>query len=302
MKLGKRLSVILITSCFSAAVAADPITFYGLVNVSAQSSDEGESRFTELKSNNSRLGIKGNHKLESDLEVLYMVEWRVDLTDESGSDNITARNQYVGLKGNFGSVLLGRNDTVLKQTQGKIDLFNHYEADIKGLWKGENRMDNSVTYFSPKFKGFSFGASYIAQDSTQGNDAQSFSISYGDKYLNKSQWFAAVAADIDMKGYDTQRVSVHTKFDDLKLGMILHNQKLIATGKSKDGALVSAAYSIGKIVLKGQYQVAGNDDSVSVGADYGLGKSTKAFLWFTNRNLQDSADSSWLAAGLEHKF
>ncbi|MBU3004127.1 porin [Paraglaciecola arctica] len=302
MKLTRRLSVALVTSCLSAVGAADPIKFYGLMNVSAQSSDEGESRFTELRSNNSRMGVKGNLKLDSDLEVVYMAEWRVDLTDESGSDNISARNQYMGLKGSFGSVLLGRNDTVLKQSQGEIDLFNHYEADLKGLWQGENRMENSVTYFSPKFKGFTFGASYIAQDNTQGNDAQSFSISYGDKYLNKSQWFAAVAADIDMKGYDTQRVSVQTKFDNLKLGMILHNQKLIATGKSEDGALVSAAYSIGKIVVKVQYQVAGNDDSASVGADYALGQSTKAFLWFTNRNLQDSADSSWLAAGLEHKF
>lgn len=302
MKLSRRLSVALVTSCLSAAGAADPIKFYGLMNVSAQSSDEGESRFTELRSNNSRMGVKGNLKLDSDLEVVYMAEWRVDLTDESGSDNISARNQYMGLKGSFGSVLLGSNDTVLKQSQGEIDLFNHYEADLKGLWQGENRMENSVTYFSPKFKGFTFGASYIAQDNTQGNDAQSFLISYGDKYLNKSQWFAAVAADIDMKGYDTQRVSVQTKFGNLKLGMILHNQKLIATGKSKDGALMSAAYSIGKIVVKGQYQVAGNDDSASVGADYALGQSTKAFLWFTNRNLQDSADSSWLAAGLEHKF
>jgi predicted porin len=66
--------------------------------------------------------------------VLYLFEWQVDLTDNSDSDNIQSRNQYVGLKGDLGTFLLGRNDTVLKNSQGKIDLFSDYVADLKGLW------------------------------------------------------------------------------------------------------------------------------------------------------------------------
>jgi predicted porin len=302
MKIGKKLSVTLIASFLSAASVADPITLYGKVNVSVQSTDEGEGRITELKSNNSRLGVKGNLELDSELEVIYVAEWQVDYTDESGSKNFKARNQYVGLRGDFGTVLLGRNDTVLKQSQGSIDQFNDYEADLKGLWQGENRMGNSITYFSPKFKGFTFGASYVARDEIGKKDAQSFSIVYGDKNLKESRWFASVATDFDIKGYNTQRVSVQTKFESLKLGAILHRQESLETGLYKDGAMVSAAYTIGKFEVKGQFQAAGNNDSVSVGVDYKLGKSTKAFVWFTNRGLQGSEDNSWLAAGLEHKF
>jgi len=302
MKLSKKLSLTLIVSCLSGASLADPITLYGKVNVSVQSTDEGEGRFTELQSNNSRLGVKGNLELDNELEVLYVAEWQVDFTDESGTENFKARNQYVGLRGGFGTVLLGRNDTVLKQSQGGIDQFNDYEADLKGLWKGENRMGDSITYFSPKFNGLTFGASYVAKDEPQGNDAQSFSIVYGDKNLKKSQWFASVAADFDMKGYDTQRVSVQAKFDSLKLGAILHSQESVASGDSESGAMVSAAYSLGKMVFKGQLQTLEDNDSLTVGIDYKLGKSTKAFAWYTNRGLQGSADNSWLAAGLEHKF
>ncbi|WP_339722772.1 porin [uncultured Paraglaciecola sp.] len=302
MNLSKKLSVTLIASCMSAASFADPITLYGRVNVSVQSTDEGEGQVTELKSNNSRLGVKGKLDLENDLEVLYVAEWRVDFTDESGSDNFSARNQYVGLRGGFGTVLLGRNDTVLKQTQGNIDQFNHYEADIKALWQGENRMGDSITYFSPKFNGVTFGASYIAQDEVTGHDAQSYSIAYGDKNLKNSRWYAAIAADFYMKGYDTQRMSFQTKFADLVLGAILHNQKSIATGDSKTGALVSAAYSISKVVLKGQLQSLKDDNSVTIGLDYKLGKATKAFTWFTYTGVQGTADKAWLAAGLEHKF
>jgi predicted porin len=246
--------------------------------------------------------VNGNLEIDNNLEVLYKAEWRVDFTDESGSDNFTARNQYVGLRGGFGTLLLGRNDTVLKQTQGKIDQFNHYEADLKGLWKGENRIGNSITYFSPKFKEFTFGVSYIAQDEAIGHDAQSFSVVYGDKNLKSSQWYASVAADFRMNGYDTQRVSVQTKFESLKIGIILHNQESVSTGDSKNGAMISAAYGLGKFELKGQLQTLDDDNSVSIGTDYKLGKGTKAFVWFTNRGLQESEDKSWLAAGLEHKF
>ncbi|GAA0852440.1 porin [Aliiglaciecola litoralis] len=281
---------------------ADPITVYGKANVSAQAADEGEGSFTELKSNASRFGIKGDLQVDDDLEVVYTLEWQVDLADESGSDNIAARNQYLGLKGNFGTVLLGRNDTMLKQSQGKIDQFNDYEADIKGLWKGENRMGDSVTYISPTINGFSAGLTYIAEDDVAGDDAQSLSVSYGDKNLKQSNWYASIATDFNVKGYDSQRISVQGKFDALKLGAILHRQELAENGDSKDGVLVSAAYTLGKIVLKGQVQTLEDDKSLSVGADYKLGKSTKAYIWYTDRGLDVSEDKSWLALGLEHKF
>jgi predicted porin len=302
MKLFNTLFLTLLGAGVSAASFADPITVYGKANISAQAADEGEGNFTEIKSNASRFGIKGDLQLDNDMEVLYTFEWQVDLADESGADNIKARNQYVGLKGNFGTVLLGRNDTMLKQSQGKIDLFSDYEADIKGLWKGENRMGDSVTYVSPTVSGFSLGVSYVAEDDVAGQDAQSISLSYGDKNLKKSNWYAAVAADFDMKGYDSQRLSVQGKFDDLKLGAILHRQESVETGVSQDGVMVSAAYTIGKLVLKGQVQSLEDDNSVTIGADYKLGKSTKAFVWYTDRGLDMSEDKSWLSVGIEHKF
>ena len=106
MKLLNTLSLAMATAAFSAVSYADPVTVYGKANISAQSADEGQGSFTELKSNASRFGVKGDLKLENELEVLYLFEWQVDLADESGSDNIKSRNQYVGLRGNFGTVLL----------------------------------------------------------------------------------------------------------------------------------------------------------------------------------------------------
>lgn len=302
MKLLHTLSLTLLASTCASLSYADPVTVYGKANISAQAADEGEGNFTELKSNASRFGLKGDLALDNNIEVLYLFEWQVDLTDEAGADNISARNQYVGLKGDFGTVLLGRNDTMLKQSQGKIDLFNDYEADLKGLWKGENRMGDSLSYYSPSLAGFTLGMSYIAKDEVEGVDGQSVSLSYGDVNLKEDQWFASVAADFDLKGYDTLRASLQTKLNAWTLGAILHRQKSVQDGEVQEGALISASYSIGKLALNGQYQTLEDDGSASVGADYKLGKDTKAFIWYTDRDLDSDEDQSWLALGLEHKF
>ena len=201
------------TGLISTGAVADPLTVYGKINVTAQSSDEGDGSFTELKSNNSRFGIKGDYALEDGLQVVYTLEWQVDVADLGGSDNIKSRNQYLGLKGDFGTVLLGRNDTMLKQSQGGVDLFNDYEADLKGLWKGENRLSNTVTYVTPAFDQFSFGVTYVAAGSTEGEDGISAAVFYGDKSLKKSNWFASVATDKDINGYDTTRATVQTKLE-----------------------------------------------------------------------------------------
>jgi predicted porin len=298
----KTLPIILLATCFAAAANADPITVYGKVNVTAQSSDDGDGSFTELKSNASRVGVKGDYALDNNLTVVYKAEWQVDITDASGSDNIKSRNQYIGLKGDFGTVLVGRNDTMLKQKSGSIDLFNDYEADLKGLWSGENRMSNSLTYESPTFNGFGVGVSYIAEDSADGEDGISAAVQYGDNKFAKSDWYASLAIDSEVNGYDTQRATLQTKQGDWVLGAILHKQEAVDSNQSDSGFTASAQYSVNNWKLKAQYQTLEDDNSVSIGADYKLGKSTKAFAWYTSRGLDQSEDKSWLAVGLEHKF
>ena len=56
--------------------------FYTRLNVNAQSSEEGEGRFSEIRSNNSWLGIRGNVAIDNDLSVVYRLEWKVDITQE----------------------------------------------------------------------------------------------------------------------------------------------------------------------------------------------------------------------------
>jgi predicted porin len=308
MKLSYSTLATALLATFSISAYSADVVIYGKANVSIQSSDEGEGSFTEVKSNASRIGFKGTHELSNDLTVVYKAEFQVDLDGDSAKgDSITDRNQYIGLKGNFGQVLLGNNDTVLKQSQGKVDLFSDLNGDIKSLWKGENRMSDSITYKSKRFNNFQVGVTYVVEDSVDGEDATSFAVTYGDAELKKSQWYAALAFDSEMKGYDVTRATVQGKLAGFTLGAMLQAQESVSSGAEMDGFLASAKYSINSWSLKAQVQTAnfdGGDDKsgVTVGADYKLAKNTKLYGFYTTFDMDSGADEDYLAAGIEYKF
>ncbi len=302
-------------SVMAAEIEIPSIDIYGRADLSFQSSDSGDGSFTEIKSNASRLGFKGDYKINDNLTVVYKAEFEVDL--DGDGDVWKARNQYVGLKGGFGEVLLGKNDSMLKQSQGKTDLFSDLNADIKYLWVGENRLSDTLSYKSPKFNGFQLGATYVAEDEVDGKDAFSVAAFYGDKKLKKSKIFASIAMDSEVKGkskdgavsgyFDTVRATVQGKLAGFTLGLMVQNQEDIDTGAEMDGIMVSAKYNVGAATLKGQYQLAdhkeGDDRSgITAGVDYKLAKSTKLYAFYTSFDMDTGNDEDYLAAGIQYNF
>ncbi|RLV61510.1 porin [Parashewanella curva] len=295
-------------------LAGDALKVYGKVNLSVQNSDFAKKQGnatnytdeTKVKSNASRLGVKGKYKLDGGLEAFYTLEYQVNI-DSDDKDTFTARNQYVGVRGGFGSVSVGRNDTITKKSQGKVDLFNDLDGDIKNLFKGDNRLSQTVTYVSPSVSGFTFGATYVAEAAMKQGDTNGVSLAamYGDAKLKKSKFYAALAYDKDVAGYNVLRATAHTKLGNLKLGAMFQQQESTDEGsKSTNGYLVSAAYSMDSITFKVQAQdMDDKGKSWSAGADYKLAKPTKVFAFFTNRKFDGiDHDDQYVGVGIEHKF
>ncbi|MEA3640808.1 MAG: porin [Lamprobacter sp.] len=115
-----------------------------------------------------RIGVKGSEDLGNGLKAIYQVEFGINLSDTNGnvasnSDSITYRNTFVGLAGNWGTALVGRHDTPLKISTGKLDLFSDTMADYNGTVGFDDiRADNVIAYISPSFSGFSFMGAIIA--------------------------------------------------------------------------------------------------------------------------------------------
>ncbi|MCL1138517.1 porin [Shewanella pneumatophori] len=303
----------LTTATLSSAYAADPLTVYGKLNVTAQSNDVNDESTTTIQSNASRFGVKGAFELSSSLEAFYTVEYEVDTGDDA-KENFKARNQFVGLRGNFGAFSVGRNDTMLKVSQGKVDQFNDLSGDLKNLFKGENRIEQTATYITPSFSGFKVGVTYAADGAKSQYSQDGFSVAamYGDSGLKKSPIYASVAYDSDVKGYEVVRATVQGKIAGFKLGGMYQQEEKtygddgVATvgAESKSGYLLSAAYQIEAVVLKAQYQdMEDKGESWSLGGDYKLGKPTKLFAFYTNRSYENiDNDDSYFGVGLEHKF
>ncbi|MGX9463251.1 porin [Shewanella sp. A14] len=298
-------------SVVSSAYAADPLQVYGKLNVTAQSNDVNDETETTIQSNASRFGVTGEFELGKSLAAFYTIEYEVDTGDDV-KDNFKARNQFVGLKGHFGAVSVGRNDTILKVSQGKIDQFNDLAGDMKTLFKGENRMAQTATYYTPTYGDFQAGVTYVASgdsdqivgDNSTGEDGVSMALMYGDALLKSTAIYAAIAYDSKVKGYDTARATVQGKVAGIVVGGMYQQQEKLDSGITDDGFLLSTAYGINNITLKAQYQDMENKgNSWSVGADYKLGKPTKLFAFYTANSFDSNEqDDNYIGVGLEHKF
>lgn len=305
---------------------------YGKINLAITSYDNAGTKDTSLESNASRLGFKGKTKLESGLSMVYQLEYEVNPTENSAVNDkkstgatfdagttdasftdgkytdtniFKQRNAFVGIAGDFGTVLGGIHDTPLKLAQGNVDQFNDLPVgDIKSLMRGEVRATDVVAYASPTFNGFSLMAAATQyEDADEGKDnATSFSINYKNDNL-----YVALAMDSEVAGYDVTRVAAEYKMDAFTIGAIYNDSEKVNSGTSRDSTLISGSYKMGDLKLKAQYgsgdEYATGDTLTALGADYKLGKSSMLFA-YTAKYDNDGANSSKKATGLgvEHKF
>jgi predicted porin len=234
-------------------------TVYGKVNLSLQKYDLERVNFAgsgtgptrvgaglvgdeldnwSLESNASRIGIKGDFDINSDLKAIYKVEYGIDVDNGTNANGreFTQRNIYGGFQsGTWGTLFAGKNDTPLKLiqtntvTQSDIDRFNDLPlADLGTYLVGENRPDNVIQYTSPiLFQGLEFAIAAVQveetgvatatskQDDNGLASGQSYAVTYG-----RSTWFAAVAYDSNVASTDAIRAVGEIALGPVKIGAI----------------------------------------------------------------------------------
>ncbi|HAW17765.1 MAG TPA: porin [Oceanospirillaceae bacterium] len=303
--------VILLTTAM-ASLAIAPFTaangpidgkLYGKINVAVVNSDSGSTDTWKLNSNASRIGLKGSSQISEGLSVFYKTEFEVDV--DGDGDVFKQRNIYAGIKGQYGSLLAGKNDTPTKQAQKKIDLFNDSVGDIKKTFAGENRMSNIIAYTTPKYGNFSASYAIMPSEAVDGGlaDSKSYSVNY-----KKDGLYVAVAADSNVKDADILRIVSEYKLDAWKLGFMYQDSEELEDGviMEKSGYFASVAYKCDNITYKAQYGNNENDTdgsdktTLSLGADFKLAKNTKSFVFFTDN--ESSSSTKTFGLGLEHKF
>ncbi|AMP11801.1 gram-negative porin family protein [Collimonas arenae] len=190
-----------------AAQAQSSVTIYGIVDTGIvyTSKVSTATGANGLSSNNgskfsvnsgiiqgSRLGFKGVEDLGGGLKALFQLEagFANDtgaLQGDKGSTTLFRRKSVVGLGGNFGSVLLGRQTDILDDVSqwtsvqdfgGVTGAVGHNLDRLEGT-----RTNNSIRYNTPDVSGFTASAIYgFGETAGQTSSGQSFGL--GGQYAN----------------------------------------------------------------------------------------------------------------------
>lgn len=299
----KKTLIAMVVAAAAAPVAAmADISIYGRAHVSVDFLDDGaDYSETNLSSNSSRLGFKGDHQINPDLKAFFQIEQEILFGSGTGS-SFNTRDTFVGLSGNFGAIQAGRFDSPFKVARGPANLFGDQLGDMRNLTRVGNgrydeRYDNTLQYTSPSFGGFTGQLAYsVHQGDSAANEHESDSIStalhYADGPLAVSLAYEKAEEDTRVAG-------------GLGVG-------------ARDGIRLAASYQvIAPLKLVGFYQTVEHDsdnltelqndiltsDTYGLGGEFQVAKNTalKA-MWMTRSVDADDRDSDMLVVGVEHKL
>ena len=298
----------------------------------------------ELNSNASRLGFRGATDVRSGIEALFRLEYEIALDDgEAGGagDPFKPRNVYAGIRGQWGEVVFGRNDTLLKSLGKTLWVFADY--DNGDFLQGDDRRDNMVLYQSARWRGFRFGGAFSPGEAKRGDDAGETDSGLADytgwsvEYERENRFALALAANHALSdsralangapppsgALDGLRVTARwMAWPGFSVGVMAQAMR-DADGSEhfeERGALLGAAYRHGDWKFKLQRgasrrrgaESGANSDhrQTALGAEYWLDESVMLFVhFFSTRNggvAVDGGDAKKeddvLGAGMEYRF
>jgi len=293
----------------SSAALADATT-YGNVHLSLNAADNdiaGASNNLTVSSNTSSLGFKGSEDLGDGMKAIYKVEFGVtigpgpttnpDANNLTGGEaavgGLTGRDQFVGLKGGFGTIKFGTMSSNYKQMGGKVDPLYRTPLEGRGFLKMQSnlhggrgfnrgRQTHTAQYVSPKMGGIEV----VANTTFSGHDDESSGI--GVRWSNKAflvyaDYIQSVTATAT--GVITCTAPACTSEGAMKLG----------------GKFSADAFSVGL-----QYEAAEDRtgaDYIFASGQFNMNKNNAIILTAGQQSFKVSgADTTGLALAYNHKM
>ena len=153
-----------------ATAAAQTVTLYGRIALTTNQIQTGSStKLVELRDNASRFGVRSVEDLGGGLQALFGMEFGFN-ADNGALLDPAFRNTYVGLRGGWGTVALGRLDSANptgSPLYSQIISLTSFAPNDAGatatstsMQNARNRTSNSLGYASPTWSGFDVTARY----------------------------------------------------------------------------------------------------------------------------------------------
>ncbi len=155
-------SAVALATVSSTAFAMDPAselaarldsmpTVYGNIQIAHFYEDDGNSSNSELADGGSTIGFKHKHEISPGLEGFLKAEFHFDADDQDSNRGLGEKfdEAFIGVKGGFGTVLVGSEDTVYEWAD-VVDIFEQTGGNGEIAPDSES---NTIHYYTPKLGG-----------------------------------------------------------------------------------------------------------------------------------------------------
>jgi len=275
-----------------------------------------------LNSNSSRIGLRGSEALTADIDVVYKLEYRINI--DSAAGQFTSRDTYLGLAHKeYGTLLAGRLTTIDDNVDFASVLKANNVGDIGPTFSAP-RANNAFAYVSPERNGAQFLAMYaFDSDTDEGSLANKDQYGIGATYstgpINAGASYITYGKNNHLRLSGNYAVSPTltagalyqiSKFDEVNSKK---ENTLIVSGEMKTATPWTAYGQVALIK-----NVEGKNDKsmgIGVGGKYAFNEATTGHLYAgyvnserknvtINNNLYDSSKNTGfgIGAGLEYKF
>jgi len=318
------------SSVAGVAQAQSSVTIYGKVDLGitkfAGDGTNVNNAVQEQQNHQSRLGFMGVEDLGGGLSALFQIENRFTANNGVQNGGMESTGPYlVGLKGDFGTVKLGRNwNTIGNADSPSVDPF---EGDgIAGLNALTlPRLNNTATYYSPSMRGFGVEAQYIFSEqpaSTPSNEQNNgytvagsydggpihLSAGYGEaaNSNNSVNWGAAGTYAIG----PAKIILAYDQFDDKTAANLPASKNFVAATTYAIGGygLIKAAYNETKNGADNTITNTGNHEKfqkMAIGYQHNLTKRTSLYADVAHTRFTDPGISNAVTGvgiGITHCF
>ncbi len=302
-----------VAASFLAPMAAMADTkVYGAIRTSALiAGDQGGQSLGGVVNNASRLGVKGSYGDEGGLTGFFNIQTGVR-TDTNGGNGFSNRFAMAGVKGGFGTVVLGRLSSPYKMAGLKTDPFYDTSAGtgnggsnygLSSLTNGW--LNNVVGYVSPKFGG-GFSVNLVAvlnKDDTPGSGGDNLfnpGITYSSNGITASvQHITEIKATRLTLGYKAGPMSVAISQEDLDGDDYTYLSGTYKLGKST----FAASYGTVDRTADGGAHFDTSGDGYTLGVFHKIAPKTTVTAIYSDVDADDNArDRDQFSVGIIQKF
>ena len=268
MKLKTKLSLIAAAglTLLAGQSQAQGVNVYGRMVMSANQVQTGTTnKVNELRDNASRLGFRGTEDLGGGMAALYGLEMGIS-ADSGVSTSPAFRNSYVGLRGGWGTIAMGRLDSANptgSPIYSQITSLSHFAPNDAGatasstsMQNARNRTSNSIGYASPKMGDFIFRArvylngTTAVEDAAKGSDFgldyQSGAIKAAIGYSKDTRVGGLINNDFNEKWQLGVNYKIDKDWDVYAIGGIDTYKNTSTTRKEVNYTQVGSSYTMGK--------------------------------------------------------